>query len=42
MPCCVWGCHNGVDVLIDHSDHGQRAVCDEHVAGHDVIQVVGA
>jgi len=35
--CGCVGCHTPAGLVIRHSEHGQRVVCDSHAAGHEVI-----
>jgi hypothetical protein len=35
--CGCIGCHEEADVVIDHPEHGHRTVCDDHAAGHEVV-----
>lgn len=41
MPCGCSGCSGDVVAFIDHPDHGQRAVCEDHVDNYPVLQEVG-
>jgi len=35
--CTALGCSNGAVVVIDHPDHGERPVCDDHADDGEVV-----
>lgn len=38
--CGTLGCTDDADVVIDHPEHGERTVCEEHTGGYEVIRRV--
>ncbi|WP_188977150.1 hypothetical protein [Halocalculus aciditolerans] len=38
--CGCGGCTDSADVVIDHPDHGERVVCEQHIRGYPVIRHV--
>lgn len=36
--CGNIGCHNRATVVIDHPDHGERTVCDDHADDYDILR----
>jgi len=38
--CGCLGCRDDAFVVIDHPDHGRRAVCPRHQRDHDVVEEV--
>jgi hypothetical protein len=38
--CGCLGCGEAATVVIDHAQHGERPVCDDHAGGHKVIRDV--
>ena len=38
MPFCgCAGCTESAIAIVDHPEHGERAVCTEHAAGMEVV-----
>lgn len=35
--CGCLGCTASADVRIDHPDHGERVVCDDHADEYEVV-----
>lgn len=35
--CGCLGCGAAATCIIDHNQHGERRVCDDHAEGHEVI-----
>lgn len=38
--CACLGCHDDREVIIDHPEHGERAVCTDHANGYPVLTEV--
>ena len=38
--CGCIGCTNPADAVIDHSNYGERTVCEDHINGHEVVRDV--
>jgi len=38
--CGALGCREDAAAVVDHPDHGEVTVCDEHAKTYSVLQVV--
>lgn len=38
--CGVLSCTDAAEVVIDHREHGRRAVCAQHAVGHPRLEVL--
>jgi len=38
--CGCIGCTDPADAVVDHPEHGERTVCDDHAGDYEVIRHV--